>query len=145
MKPPDLKQQVNAPDDDQEAYYGVVGPILYSYTDEGGQDGYLIYIKPLVLDDAPVDVRAYRSLSPAFPHEFTFDLFSSESQFESYRALGTFSTEKAPISDLLRFKTECRGAELNCRHRDFQSRALPTELPRHIACLPDCGAFARLL
>ena len=25
----------------------------------------------------------------------------------------------------------CRGAELNCRHRDFQSRALPTELPRH--------------
>ena len=24
----------------------------------------------------------------------------------------------------------CRGAELNCRHRDFQSRALPPELPR---------------
>ena len=23
----------------------------------------------------------------------------------------------------------CRGAESNCRHRDFQSRALPTELP----------------
>src|SRR5262245_54572099 len=26
----------------------------------------------------------------------------------------------------------CRGAELNCRHHDFQSCALPTELPRHI-------------
>ncbi len=25
------------------------------------------------------------------------------------------------------------GAELNCRHRDFQSRALPTELPGHVA------------
>ena len=25
----------------------------------------------------------------------------------------------------------CRGAELNCRHHDFQSCALPTELPRH--------------
>ena len=25
----------------------------------------------------------------------------------------------------------CRGTELNRRHRDFQSRALPTELPRH--------------
>ena len=25
----------------------------------------------------------------------------------------------------------CRGAELNCRHYDFQSYALPTELPRH--------------
>ena len=27
----------------------------------------------------------------------------------------------------------CRGAELNCRHHDFQSCALPTELPRHEA------------
>ncbi len=26
------------------------------------------------------------------------------------------------------------GAELNCRHRDFQSRALPTELPAHSGC-----------
>ena len=26
----------------------------------------------------------------------------------------------------------CRGAESNHRHRDFQSLALPTELPRHI-------------
>ena len=29
----------------------------------------------------------------------------------------------------------CRGAELNCRHRDFQSRALPPELPRRDANL----------
>src|SRR5688500_9706586 len=28
----------------------------------------------------------------------------------------------------------CRGTELNPRHRDFQSRALPTELPRHWCC-----------
>ena len=27
--------------------------------------------------------------------------------------------------------TKCRGAESNRPHRDFQSRALPTELPRH--------------
>jgi hypothetical protein len=25
----------------------------------------------------------------------------------------------------------CRGTESNCRHGDFQSPALPTELPRH--------------
>ena len=34
-----------------------------------------------------------------------------------------------------------RGAESNCRHRDFQSRALPTELPRprsaRIATVPE--------
>ena len=28
-------------------------------------------------------------------------------------------------------KEWCRGAESNCRHHDFQSCALPTELPRH--------------
>jgi hypothetical protein len=28
----------------------------------------------------------------------------------------------------------CRGAELNRRHTDFQSVALPTELPRHSDC-----------
>jgi hypothetical protein len=30
-----------------------------------------------------------------------------------------------------RFWEWCRGAELNRRHTDFQSVALPTELPRH--------------
>ena len=29
-------------------------------------------------------------------------------------------------------KKWCRGAESNCRHHDFQSCALPTELPRHL-------------
>ena len=31
--------------------------------------------------------------------------------------------------------TRCRGAESNCRHHDFQSCALPTELPRPTATL----------
>ncbi len=30
-------------------------------------------------------------------------------------------------------KTWCRRAESNRRHEDFQSSALPTELPRHIS------------
>ena len=40
----------------------------------------------------------------------------------------------------------CRGAELNCRHRDFQSRALPTELPRHSRwrALAACGRKASI-
>ena len=32
----------------------------------------------------------------------------------------------------------CRGAELNRRHTDFQSVALPTELPRHTEILNTC-------
>ena len=34
----------------------------------------------------------------------------------------------------------CPGAESNHRHRDFQSRALPTELPGHI---PETGCRER--
>jgi hypothetical protein len=32
----------------------------------------------------------------------------------------------------------CRGTELNCRHGDFQSPALPTELPRRVTILHIC-------
>jgi hypothetical protein len=50
--------------------------------------GYLVYIKPVVYNDCPTDVRHYRQESDGFPHESTVDQFFSESQFESYRALG---------------------------------------------------------
>jgi len=48
----------------------------------------LIYIKPSFLEDIPAEVRAYGATSPAFPHESTANQWFSESQFESYRALG---------------------------------------------------------
>ena len=48
----------------------------------------LIYIKPSFLDDIPAAVRAYGATSAAFPHESTANQWFSESQFESYRALG---------------------------------------------------------
>src|SRR6056297_1048670 len=35
------------------------------------------------------------------------------------------------LSGLYRSCQWCRGTESNCRHGDFQSPALPTELPRH--------------
>jgi hypothetical protein len=48
----------------------------------------LIYIKPSFLDDIPAEVRAYGATSATFPHESTANQWFSESQFESYRALG---------------------------------------------------------
>jgi hypothetical protein len=53
-------------------------------------DGTLVYIKPGLYDDTyfPKDVYNYATESPDFPHESTADQFFSESQFESYRALG---------------------------------------------------------
>jgi hypothetical protein len=64
--------------------------IRYSAVDRNAKDGKLIYIKPgfYVSDYLPWDVYNYAQESLEFPHEPTSDQFFSESQFESYRALG---------------------------------------------------------
>ncbi len=51
-------------------------------------DGLLLYVKPGIYGNEPRDVFNYASANPAFPHESTGDQFFTESQFESYRALG---------------------------------------------------------
>jgi hypothetical protein len=75
----------------KEGRYVATATIRYSAID--GPDappGLLIYLKPgLYRDDYfPRDVYNYAQTSPDFPHESTADQFFSESQFESYRALG---------------------------------------------------------
>ncbi len=50
--------------------------------------GVLIYLKPAITGGEPEDVLNYQCLSPEFPHEPTSEQWFSESQFESYRALG---------------------------------------------------------
>jgi hypothetical protein len=65
--------------------------IRYSVVDKDGQDGVLIYIKAGIYkndEHLPRDVYNYAQESLLFPHEPTSDQFFSESQFESYRALG---------------------------------------------------------
>jgi hypothetical protein len=73
--------------------YFAIATIRYSVVDgnDPQKDGKLIYIKPGLYENAvffPKDVYNYATASPAFPHESTADQFFSESQFESYRALG---------------------------------------------------------
>ena len=43
----------------------------------------------------PTDVMAYAAAHQDFPHESTTDQFFTESQFESYRHLGSFIGETA--------------------------------------------------
>lgn len=77
--------------------YCALGGILYSCVDapprgygyREGIDGNLIYIKPAVYSDCPTDVSNYKKENSGFPHETTVDQFFSETQFESYRALGS--------------------------------------------------------
>lgn len=65
-----------------------MGTIHYSRVDPGAPDGILIYLKPSLSGDEPVDVLEYAAHHEQFPHEPTSDQFFDESQFESYRRLG---------------------------------------------------------
>jgi Patatin-like phospholipase len=69
-------------------WHCAVGKIHYADVDVEADPGTLIYIKPSLTGDEPSDVRNYQVGHQAFPHEPTSNQFFSESQFESYRALG---------------------------------------------------------
>ena len=54
-----------------------------------GEPGKLLYVKPVLCDrDEPIDVKQYGKWHQKYPQESTVDQWFSESQFESYRALG---------------------------------------------------------
>ncbi|MEP6733704.1 MAG: patatin-like phospholipase family protein, partial [bacterium] len=74
--------------------YWALGRIKYSAVDSGSDeketDGLLLYLKPSIYGREPSDITQYSRTSEEFPHEPTSDQFFSESQFESYRALGEY-------------------------------------------------------
>jgi hypothetical protein len=81
----------NADSLDKEGRYVATATIRYQAVDgPNAVNGTLIYLKPGCYKEEyfPRDVYNYALESPTFPHEPTSDQFFSESQFESYRALG---------------------------------------------------------
>jgi hypothetical protein len=71
------------------AAYFAVGRIDYTPVDgKDARPGLLVYVKPAIIEEEPYDVTNYARRSRDFPHETTADQWFSESQFESYRALG---------------------------------------------------------
>ena len=57
------------------------------------RQGWLLYLKPTYQGTERADVRSYASGHTEFPHESTTDQWFSESQLESYRALGASIAE----------------------------------------------------
>lgn len=85
-------------DDDkknQDGVYVAIGDIHYEEVDDGAKPGKLIYLKPAFYGREPIDIYNYAKTSLTFPHESTGDQFFSESQFESYRALGEYVIRQA--------------------------------------------------
>ena len=68
-----------------------VAEIHYKEVDPELENGFLVYIKPVVLASDDPDVAAYKAANPAFPHESTGNQWFNESQTESYRMLGVRS------------------------------------------------------
>ena len=79
---------------DDKGKYCAIGEIRYSCVDGEGTDGILIYIKPAFYGNEPRDIYEYARTNPSFPHESTADQFFTESQFESYRMLGSHIIEE---------------------------------------------------
>jgi len=89
--------------------YCAIADICYSAIDGDVPDGKLIYIKPTLRGHVPkqrgggvpYDIYSYARSSKDFPHESTVDQWFSESQFESYRALGSHILEQlaGPLKD----------------------------------------------
>lgn len=77
----------------KQGKFCAIGRIRYSCVDTGKPDGVLVYIKPAFYGTEPRDIYEYAKANPLFPHESTADQFFTESQFESYRMLGSHIME----------------------------------------------------
>ncbi len=66
------------------------GKITY----KDGTEGKLLYIKSSLTGDESWDIGQYRKANTDFPQQSTMNQFFTESQFESYRALGRHAVEK---------------------------------------------------
>jgi len=72
------------------AQHAVVGTIDYGWFDKGT----LVYVKPGLTGDEPIDVLQYKTRNLEFPHEGTGDQFYGEAQWESYRRLGVHTVNQ---------------------------------------------------
>jgi hypothetical protein len=70
--------------------HGAVARIEYA----SGRTGTLIYMKPTMTGDEPMDILEYARHNEPFPQQPTSDQFFDEAQWESYRALGEHVARK---------------------------------------------------
>ena len=75
--------------------YCATGRIFYADVDgPTAPVGEFVYIKPVFYGDEPHDIYNYAMVNEDFPHQSTGDQWFSESQFEAYRALGSYTVQQ---------------------------------------------------
>jgi len=85
--------------------YHAIGEIDYQAADGAKHNGLILYIKAGYHGVESARVRGYAKANGDFPHQPTIDQWFTESQFESYRALG-FELTDGILNDALR-QPEC--------------------------------------
>ena len=58
------------------------------YENASQPESLILFVKPSLTGDEPLDILQYRQQHRAFPQEPTVDQYFDEAQWESYRALG---------------------------------------------------------
>lgn len=111
---------------DKDAARDALGFAMGEITYEEGTKGELIYVKPSFLQAIPEDVRAYGEQDDQFPHDSTLQQWFTESQFESYRALGQWQMRQivdgmrrgnATLDELFAAATRCAKPPSSPRQR----------------------------
>jgi len=88
--------------------YHSVGEIDYQSVDGSDtKNGIILYVKAAYHGVEGAGIRGYAQANPEFPHQSTIDQWFTESQFESYRALG-FEILDGILNKALA-EPECRG------------------------------------
>ncbi len=64
------------------------------YENRPNPESLIVYVKSALVGDEPTDITHYHAAHPDFPQQTTADQFFDEAQWESYRKLGQFITER---------------------------------------------------
>lgn len=99
---------------DNTGVYCAIGKIRYSCVDNNPRtdDGTVVLLKPSLTGDEPRDILNYANENTSFPQEIIVDQWFSESQFESYRALGSHIVDEV-------CKVKGRGLDDRNKFEDF--------------------------
>jgi hypothetical protein len=94
-------------------------------------DGIILWVKNSLTGDEPGDLVNYAAMHPTFPYDSTLNQFFTESQFESYRALGIHTILKSlifPAGRIAKFATTNGDpsfrAEFECPLSSYSTRVV---------------------
>jgi hypothetical protein len=127
----------------------VLGSFRYLTADV---DGTLVFSKAAITDDAPWDVKAFHEADNRFPNHSTFDQLFDDQKFESYRALGAHTAQRAVDSWMEHVTTETARRILTrwAQRREHQRfatlvEAIRAEVPKPVEPPADVERLLRAL